>query len=136
MGPRILLQMVLFALPFILFGIYRIAITEAEQEGRKPWPIRALFGAGLGLAIGGWLILIVLDRIGGEVARRAERRNAASADGSAANSARSTAFWTGVRARGTRRNNAWTRFLAIAALRWALALAGVRMVGSLGHTLS
>lgn len=66
MGPRILLQMVLFALPFILFGIYRIAITEAEQEGRKPWPIRALFGAGLGLAVGGWLILIVLDRIGGE----------------------------------------------------------------------
>lgn len=66
MGPRILLQMVLFALPFILFGIYRIAITEAEQEGRKPWPIRALFGAGLGMAIGGWLVLIVLDRIGGE----------------------------------------------------------------------
>jgi len=65
-GPRILLQMVLFALPFILFGIYRVAITEAEQEGRKPWPIRALFGAGLGLAVGGWLILIVLDRIGGE----------------------------------------------------------------------
>ncbi len=66
MGPRILLQMVLFFLPFIMFGIYRIAIAEAEQEGRKPWPIRALFGAGLGLAIGGWLVLIVLDRIGGE----------------------------------------------------------------------
>ena len=66
MGPRILLQMVLFFLPFILFGIYRIAITEAEQEGRKPWPIRALFGAGLGMALGGWLVLIVLDRIAGE----------------------------------------------------------------------
>jgi len=65
-GPRILLQMVLFFLPFILFAIYRVAITEAEQEGRKPWPIRALFGAGLGLAVGGWMVLIVLDRIGGE----------------------------------------------------------------------
>ncbi|MEO1553904.1 MAG: hypothetical protein AAFR82_08195 [Pseudomonadota bacterium] len=66
MGPRILLQMVLFFLPFILFGIYRIAVAEAEQEGRKPWPIRALFGAGLGLALGGWLVLITLDRLGGE----------------------------------------------------------------------
>lgn len=66
MGPRILLQMVLFALPFIMFGVYRVAIAEAEQDGRKPWPIRALFGAGLGLAVGGWLVLIVLDRIGGE----------------------------------------------------------------------
>lgn len=66
MGPRILLQMVLFFLPFIMFGIYRIAITEAEQEGRKPWPIRALFGSGLGLALGSWLVLIVLDRVGDE----------------------------------------------------------------------
>ena len=66
MGPRILLQMVLFFLPFIMFGIYRIALAEAEQEGRKPWPIRALFGSGLALAIGSWLVLIILDRVSGE----------------------------------------------------------------------
>jgi hypothetical protein len=58
--------MVLFFLPFIMFGIYRIALAEAEQEGRKPWPIRALFGSGLVLAIGSWLVLIILDRVSGE----------------------------------------------------------------------
>ena len=50
MGARILFQLVLFTLPFILFGVYRLAIAEAEQEGRKPWPIRLLFGVGLALA--------------------------------------------------------------------------------------
>lgn len=66
MAPRILFQLALFLLPFILFGLYRLAITEAEQEGRKPWPIRLLFGAGLALAVGSWLIFIVLDRGGRE----------------------------------------------------------------------
>ncbi len=66
MAPRIFIQLVLFTLPFILFGVYRLAITEAEQEGRKPWPIRLLFGLGLVLAIGSWLILIFLDRGGRE----------------------------------------------------------------------
>ncbi|MEL7393642.1 MAG: DUF6111 family protein, partial [Pseudomonadota bacterium] len=66
MAPRILLQLTLFLLPFILFGVYRLAIAEAEEEGRKPWPIRLLFGAGLVLAVGSWLILILLDRGGRE----------------------------------------------------------------------
>ena len=66
MGARILFQLVLFTLPFILFGVYRLAIAEAEQEGRKPWPIRLLFGVGLALAVGSWLIFIVLDRGGRE----------------------------------------------------------------------
>jgi len=66
LGARILFQLVLFTLPFILFGVYRLAIAEAEQEGRKPWPIRLLFGAGLVLAVGSWLIFIVLDRGGRE----------------------------------------------------------------------
>ena len=66
MAPRILFQLVLFTLPFILFGLYRLAITEAEQEGRKPWPIRLLFGAGLALAVGSWIIFIFLDRGGRE----------------------------------------------------------------------
>lgn len=66
MGARILFQLVLFTLPFILFGVYRLAIAEAEQDGRKPWPIRLLFGVGLGLAVGSWLIFIFLDRGGRE----------------------------------------------------------------------
>ncbi|MEC7288506.1 MAG: hypothetical protein VXW22_00205 [Pseudomonadota bacterium] len=66
MGARILFQLVLFTLPFILFGVYRLAITEAEQEGRKPWPIRLLFGVGLALAVGSWLVFIFIDRGGRE----------------------------------------------------------------------
>ena len=66
MAPRILFQLVLFMLPFVMFGVYRLAIAEAQQDGRKPWPIRLLFGAGLALAVGSWLIFIVLDRGGRE----------------------------------------------------------------------
>ena len=66
MGARILFQLVLFTLPFILFGVYRLAITEAEQEGRKPWPIRLLCGVGLALAVGSWLVFIFIDRGGRE----------------------------------------------------------------------
>ena len=65
MATRLLFQLVFFLLPFMLFGIYRIAIAEAEQEGRKPWPIRWLFGIGLVLAVGSWFALILFDR-GGE----------------------------------------------------------------------
>lgn len=66
MAPRILFQLVLFVLPFILFGVYRLAIAEAQEEGRKPWPIRLLFGVGLAMAVGSWLIFIFLDRGGRE----------------------------------------------------------------------
>lgn len=60
MAPRVLLQFFFFLLPFILFGLYRLAIVEAEQEGRKPWPIRVLFGIGLALGVGSWLLFIFL----------------------------------------------------------------------------
>jgi hypothetical protein len=71
MGARVLFQLVFFLLPFILFGLYRLAIAEAEQEGRKPWPIRVLFGIGLVLAVGSWLVFIFLDRGGGDQCYRA-----------------------------------------------------------------
>lgn len=45
-----------------MFGLYRVAIAEAQEEGRKPWPIRWLFGAGLFLAVGTWILFILLDR--------------------------------------------------------------------------
>ncbi|MEM8616356.1 MAG: hypothetical protein AAGF20_05415 [Pseudomonadota bacterium] len=61
LAPRVLLQLALFALPFILFGLYRLAVMEAEVEGRKPWPLRVLFGAGLVLAVGSWMAFIVLE---------------------------------------------------------------------------
>jgi len=69
MGARILFQIFFFALPFILFGVYRLAIAEAEQEGRKPWPIRVLFGIGLLLGVGTWVFFIAIERVGDEPRR-------------------------------------------------------------------
>lgn len=76
MAPRILTQLVLFLLPFILFGLYRVAVTEAKMEGRKPWPIRALFAIGTVLAVGSWFIFILLDRGGREDCYRPSYRDA------------------------------------------------------------
>ncbi len=76
MAPRILTQLVLFILPFILFGLYRVAVAEAQLDGRKPWPIRALFGVGTGLAVGSWFIFILLDRGGREECYRPSYRDA------------------------------------------------------------
>ncbi len=59
---RFLFQFTLFLVPFVLFGLYRLAIAEAEQEGRKPWPIRALFGIGLGLFLASWVFFIMINR--------------------------------------------------------------------------
>jgi hypothetical protein len=59
MLPRILFEIFLLIVPFIAFGIYRFAIRDAEIEGRKAWPIKALFGIGLVLAVGFWLFLIL-----------------------------------------------------------------------------
>lgn len=62
MATRILFQLFFFLLPFLAFGVYRVAVAEAELEGRKPWPIRWLFGIGAVLAVGSWLLFIFLDR--------------------------------------------------------------------------
>ena len=62
--PRIVFQLVLILLPFLAFGVYRVAIAEAKQEGRKPWPIKMLFAIGLGLFLVSWLVLIVINRGG------------------------------------------------------------------------
>ncbi|MEM1036466.1 MAG: hypothetical protein AAGI14_06860 [Pseudomonadota bacterium] len=66
MGARVLFQLFFFALPFIMFGLYRLAIAGAEQEGRKPWPIRVLFGIGLLLGVGSWIFFILIERVGDE----------------------------------------------------------------------
>lgn len=62
MASRVLFELILFLTPFALFGLYRLAVTEAEQEGRKPWPIKWLFGVGFVFAVGTWIVLILLDR--------------------------------------------------------------------------
>lgn len=61
MAYRILLEVLIFLLPFFAFGLYRLLITDAETEGRKTWPIRTLFAIGAVLAIGLWVFFILRE---------------------------------------------------------------------------
>lgn len=60
--PRLVLfELAMLLTPFVLFGIYRIAVKDAEVEGRKAWPLTALFGAGIGLAVVAWAFLLIRE---------------------------------------------------------------------------
>ncbi len=61
MLPRLLGELFLLVLPFIAFGLYRLAVRDAEIEGKKAWPITALFLTGIVLAVGFWLFLILRE---------------------------------------------------------------------------
>lgn len=64
MTYRIIFQLVLFLLPFLAYGVWRLARQEAIEEGRKPWPITILFAVGAALAVLAWIVLIFVDRGG------------------------------------------------------------------------
>lgn len=57
MARTIVIQLILFLLPFLGYAFYRMLLSDAQAEGRKTWPISALFGAGAALAIAGFVIL-------------------------------------------------------------------------------
>ncbi|MEO9970120.1 MAG: hypothetical protein ABJG15_09915 [Hyphomonadaceae bacterium] len=60
--PRILLiELALLISPFLIFGLYRFFVSEAESEGRKAWPINLLFGIGAALAIAFWLFFVLRE---------------------------------------------------------------------------
>ncbi|MEQ9316818.1 MAG: DUF6111 family protein [Henriciella sp.] len=66
MTYRLIFELVVFLTPFAAFGLYRLARQEALEEGKKPWPITILFIVGAFLAIAAWVVLIIIDRGGGE----------------------------------------------------------------------
>ncbi|MEM9667489.1 MAG: hypothetical protein AAF950_01075 [Pseudomonadota bacterium] len=60
--PRILaIELAIFLSPFAAYWLYQMALRDAAAEGRKAWPIRALFGTGLALAVLAWLFLILRE---------------------------------------------------------------------------
>ena len=60
--PRLVLfELAMLVTPFALFGLYRLAVKDAQIEGRKAWPINLLFGAGVVLAVLAWLFLILRE---------------------------------------------------------------------------
>ncbi len=62
MAGRLLLELVLFLTPWVLFALYVALTRDAIQDGRRRWPINALFLSGLALALIGWFVMIALDR--------------------------------------------------------------------------
>ncbi|PKP83025.1 MAG: hypothetical protein CVT79_02980 [Alphaproteobacteria bacterium HGW-Alphaproteobacteria-18] len=61
MAGRLLFEVFVFSLPFLVFGIYVLATRSAEDAGKRKWPIQMLFIIGLVLATLAWFALILLE---------------------------------------------------------------------------
>ena len=61
MARTIVIQLVLFLLPFLGYAFYRLLLSDAQADGRKTWPIRVLFGAGAALAVTGFVYLALTE---------------------------------------------------------------------------
>lgn len=61
MGYRLAFQLFIISLPFLVFGIYLLLIADAEQDGRRKWPIQTLFTVGFVLSALVWLIAVLLE---------------------------------------------------------------------------
>lgn len=59
---RIFFEIAIFLFPFALFGVYLLVTADAERDGRRKWPINALFLSGVALALIGMMVLIFLER--------------------------------------------------------------------------
>ena len=40
MAGRLLFELFIFSLPFLVFGIYTLATRSAEEAGKRKWPIQ------------------------------------------------------------------------------------------------
>jgi|TARA_X000001316_G_scaffold12013_1_gene5273 hypothetical protein len=61
LAGRIVFELFIFSIPFIVFGLYLLATSNAQQEGKRKWPINILFLCGIGLATVAWFVLILLE---------------------------------------------------------------------------
>ena len=62
MGSRILIEILVLLSPFAIYGLYRMALSEAAADGKKPWPVQRLFIIGFVLAIVAWVALLAWDK--------------------------------------------------------------------------
>lgn len=61
MAGRLLIELFIFSLPFLVFGLFLLATQSAEDAGRRKWPVQMLFAVGLGLATIAWFVMIALE---------------------------------------------------------------------------
>jgi hypothetical protein len=58
---RLLFELFIFSLPFLVFGLYLLATRSAVDAGRRKWPVQLLFAIGLALATIAWFVMIALE---------------------------------------------------------------------------
>ncbi len=61
MAGRLLFELFIFSLPFLVFGLYLLATRSAVDAGRRKWPVQLLFAIGLALATIAWFVMIALE---------------------------------------------------------------------------
>lgn len=61
MAGRLLFELFIFSLPFLVFGLYLLATRSAVDAGKRKWPVQLLFAIGLMLATIAWFVMIALE---------------------------------------------------------------------------
>ncbi len=61
MAGRLLFEVFIFSLPFLVFGLYLLATRSAVDAGQRKWPIQMLFLIGIALATIAWFVMIALE---------------------------------------------------------------------------
>ena len=61
MAGRLLIELFIFSLPFLVFGTFLLATQSAEDAGKRKWPVQMLFLIGIGLATAAWFVMIALE---------------------------------------------------------------------------
>lgn len=68
MAGRIAFEILIFLIPFMLFGLYVLVTTNADPNTKRKWPINMLFLSGLALAALGFIGMIVWEKINADPA--------------------------------------------------------------------
>jgi len=58
---RLLIELFIFSLPFLVFGLFLLATQSAEDAGQRRWPVQLLFAVGIALATIAWFVMIALE---------------------------------------------------------------------------
>lgn len=61
MVGRLIFEVFVFSIPFLVFGLYLLVTKSAEERGQRKWPIQMLFLIGIALATIAWFVMIFLE---------------------------------------------------------------------------
>lgn len=73
MAYRIAIQIFFLMLPFLVYGVYRYLLVDAQNDGRKVWPINTLFITGAVISALVWVISVLTEDRRRDVCRQPAR---------------------------------------------------------------